>query len=142
MTPQAASTHPGTHCKPVAMQPKTTARRSFWEMDFGAALRARVVSASGAIRHWSIGAMRGRQRPGRALCFPTPRKSSALRVLAFSESCQLPPLDSRLGEPGMDIVLKIDFARAGPRATAPAGDHPEDRKSTRLNSSHLGISYA
>ena len=28
-----------------------------------------------------------------------------------SVSCQLLPRDSRLGEPGMDVVLKIDFAR-------------------------------
>src|SRR5262245_63660972 len=53
---------------------------------------------------------------------------------------QMPPGDSRLGLDGLeDEVSRIDLAM---RVRVGDADDFADRKSTRLNSSHLGISYA
>src|SRR5262245_64606791 len=51
--------------------------------------------------------------------------------------------DGRRGDHGVGVVVRLEAPRR--RAQARAGGRVpevEDRKSTRLNSSHLGISYA
>src|SRR5205814_8246951 len=67
---------------------------------------------------------RGRAAPSELLSFPT-RRSSDL-IGARGRSLQFPQVD-RVG--GAGLQLPHDVA-------------DQDRKSTRLNSSHLGISYA
>src|SRR5947199_2525081 len=42
----------------------------------------------------------------------------------------------------LQLVLRVQPAQAGRPALGHAARHGTDRKSTRLNSSHLGISYA
>src|SRR5262245_64246198 len=72
------------------------------------------------------------RRPPRSTLFPTRRSSDLAR----------PPVEER------GVRCRASFVRAGanlPQMHEAIGSHVhlwEDRKSTRLNSSHLGISYA
>src|SRR5699024_12835630 len=66
--------------------------------------------------------------------FPT-RRSSDLRLLDDAAQGQSDPVRERRGEPG-DLLLSAGHARQR------AGDLQVDRKSTRLNSTHVSLSYA
>src|SRR2546429_6160922 len=94
------------------------------------------------------------RRPPRSTPFPYTtlfRSKFALRALRFLPSQSPGALSSRAlpkpfhrilgaGPPIPRVALLLAFA-APPTAPAP-GTAPEDRKSTRLNSSHGYISYA
>src|SRR5437773_9243870 len=75
------------------------------------------------------------RRPPRSTLFPTRRSSDlaghALRLQAPEPVVGRPPGEGGLDERGQHVAVR-DAVAVG----------PEDRKSTRLNSSHITISYA
>src|SRR5262245_65102874 len=78
------------------------------------------------------------RRPPRSTLFPytTLFRSSATGLLAGA--APRPP-SQEIDEERTQIVEDVDEDRERPLRS---GCVPQDRKSTRLNSSHLGISYA
>src|SRR5437899_7818227 len=76
-----------------------------------------------------------RRRPPRSTLFP-------YTTLFRSPACEGECCDQTGGEAGGSEAQSLSHNKAedsgGPRAQG----HAKDRKSTRLNSSHLGISYA
>src|SRR5207249_11528192 len=79
--------------------------------------------------------------------FPTRRSSDLLAVAAYTHFTELPVIDicAAIVYDGRDIErLGGDRGgeEAGEEAAAPVDADEADRKSTRLNSSHVSISYA
>src|SRR5262245_65248098 len=85
---------------------------------------------------------------------PRPPESTLFPYTTLFRSRAAPDEDDAMGKAGDDLrrrlvgadghhrpVLQRPMRKGGRRARA-AEDHMADRKSTRLNSSHLGISYA
>src|SRR5205807_5175728 len=82
--------------------------------------------------------LHGYPHPRHLHSFPT-RRSSDLPTLAvkLSPNCS-PGSPNNMGRCNCPAGMRS----VGPSGTAHCEDDPEDRKSTRLNSSHLVISYA
>src|SRR3712207_8987009 len=81
------------------------------------------------------------RRPPRSTLFPT-RRSSDLTGVATSV-CQT-NIDDLLSESRVQRLIDLGVHYVWYHTYRPVGAHahPEDRKSTRLNSSHANISYA
>src|SRR5258705_5973921 len=78
------------------------------------------------------------RRPPRSTLFPyTTLFRSRERLLGRARR-----IGRRTAQDLLDLVRIHGQATAGEVALALLGDDERDRKSTRLNSSHLGISYA
>src|SRR5262245_65969968 len=74
--------------------------------------------------------------PPRSTLFPY---TTLFRSTAIIQAASgLLPTDDDLKKEGQDLLATV----GGLKAQAENGSPSEDRKSTRLNSSHLGISYA
>src|SRR5882724_9533536 len=72
-----------------------------------------------------------------------PHASSRIDMLHLAARRHAPGLDRVAVEDGVVAVLRDELLALGlPGAGVVGGARLQDRKSTRLNSSHLGISYA
>src|SRR3712207_8013707 len=89
------------------------------------------------------------RRPPRSTLFPSTTlfRSAGVPVLAFTAGgpaeASPPGFDGRLAKPVEPdaLVAAVDGVLEA-RAGVPEAERQEDRKSTRLNSSHANISYA
>src|SRR5258705_4728394 len=77
------------------------------------------------------------RRPPRSTLFPYTTLFRSLRI--HPHHAQVPYRDARPAHAARQLLALDDAARIGARADP---SRVIDRKSTRLNSSHLGISYA
>src|SRR3712207_7126548 len=74
--------------------------------------------------------------------------TTEIYTLSLHDALPISPQAQRVGAVGVDLELDDLLVQAEHRARVlaglpgPLGQHDEDRKSTRLNSSHANISYA
>src|SRR5438045_8187634 len=78
------------------------------------------------------------------LSFPTRRSSDLLHLVNWMEAYSQPAQKSPYELDDHEDQLNGEMAQGRPQNQhyLRSGSHRSDRKSTRLNSSHLGISYA